>query len=207
MFLFQFGILAYSATQIICPQLYLFCFVLILWTILNSFLWLIPHVHHGYVTDIESSFESSTEQDHFYQHGLTFITTCINNYIYGPLTRYVKLQVEHAPGMPGKFSPAAVFRGNRYLAIPACITARAWRTCRDACRDRLPAVTGKTFPAFPAHAHLQFCVSGKRSITQCVDAITHPFPSFNGATVEVWEWISNFILYFTGHVIAYPCCD
>ena len=25
-------------------------------------------------------------------------------------------------------------------------------------------MTGKTFPAFPAHAHLQFCVSGKRPI-------------------------------------------
>ena len=80
----------------------------------------------------------------------------------GPLTRYVKLQVAHAPGMPGTFSPAADFKGNRKLAIPTCITARAWRTCRDACRDRAPAVTGKTFPAFPAHAHLQFCVSGKR---------------------------------------------
>ena len=62
------------------------------------------------------------------------------------------------------FSPTAEFKGNRWLAIPACITARAWRTCRDACRDRLPAVTGKTFPAFPAHAHPQFCVSGKRPI-------------------------------------------
>ena len=81
---------------------------------------------------------------------------------HGPLTRYVKLQVAHAPGMPGTFSPAAYFKGNRWLAIPACITARAWRTCRDACRDRLPAVTGKTFPAFPAHAHPQICVSGKR---------------------------------------------
>ena len=80
----------------------------------------------------------------------------------GPLTRYVILQVAHAPGMPGTFSPAADFKGNRWLAIPACITARAWRTCRDACRDRLPPVTGKTFPAFPAHAHPQFCVSGKR---------------------------------------------
>ena len=38
----------------------------------------------------------------------------------------------------------------------------------DACRDRLPAVTGKTFPAFPAHAHLQFCVSGKRPMAQYV---------------------------------------
>ena len=82
--------------------------------------------------------------------------------LYGPLTRYVKLQVAHAPGMPGTFSPAADFKGNRWLAIPACITARAWRTCRDACRDRFPAVTGKTFPAFPAHAHPQICVSGKR---------------------------------------------
>ena len=68
--------------------------------------------------------------------------------------------------MPGTFSPATDFKGNRKLAIPACITARAWRTCRDACRDRLPAVTGKTFPAFPAHAHPQFCVSGKRPIGQ-----------------------------------------
>ena len=43
----------------------------------------------------------------------------------GPLTRYVKLQVAHAPGMPGTFSPAADFKENRLLAIPACITARA----------------------------------------------------------------------------------
>ena len=84
--------------------------------------------------------------------------------LHGPLTRYVKLQVAHAPGMLGTFSPAADFKGNRKLAIPTCITARAWRTCRDACRDRAPAVTGKTFPAFPVHAHLQFCVSGKRPI-------------------------------------------
>ena len=82
----------------------------------------------------------------------------------GPLTRYAKLQVAHAPGMPGTFSSAADFDRNRYLAIPTCITARAWRTCRDACRDRLPAVTGKKLRAFPAHVHPQFCVSGKRPI-------------------------------------------
>ena len=32
---------------------------------------------------------------------------------HGPLTRYVKLQVAYAPGMPGKFPPAAVFKGIR----------------------------------------------------------------------------------------------
>ena len=43
----------------------------------------------------------------------------------GPLTRYVKLRVAHAPGMPGTFSPPPDFKGNRWLATPACITARA----------------------------------------------------------------------------------
>ena len=83
---------------------------------------------------------------------------------HGPLTRYVKSRVAHAPGMPGTFPPAAEFKGKRELAIPACITARASRTCRDACRDCLPAVAGKTFPAFLAHAHPQFDVFGKRPI-------------------------------------------
>ena len=47
-----------------------------------------------------------------------------------PLARYLKLWVAHSPGMPGTFSP------HRGLAILACITARAWSTCRDACRGR-----------------------------------------------------------------------
>ena len=38
------------------------------------------------------------------------------------------------------------------------------------------------------------------------DAITYPFPNFN-CNVEVWEWISNFIPHFTGHVISLPCRD
>ena len=51
---------------------------------------------------------------------------------------------------------------SKETAIPACITARASRTCRDACRDCLLAVAAKTFPAFPAHAHPQSDVFGKR---------------------------------------------
>ena len=35
--------------------------------------------------------------------------------------------------------------------------------------------------------------------------ITYLFPNFNGVTVEVCEWISNFIAHFTKHVITYPC--
>ena len=37
------------------------------------------------------------------------------------------------------------------------------------------------------------------------DEITYQFPNFNGAAVEVWEWISNFIPLFTKHVVTYPC--
>ena len=33
------------------------------------------------------------------------------------------------------------FPRHRGLAIPTCIMARVWRTCRDACRDRLLAVS------------------------------------------------------------------
>ena len=34
---------------------------------------------------------------------------------------------------------------------------------------------------------------------------TNTFPNFNECTVEVWEWISNFIPHFVMHVFAYPC--
>ena len=36
------------------------------------------------------------------------------------------------------------------------------------------------------------------------DEMTYPFWNFYDCTVEVWEWISNFIPHFTGHVITYP---
>ena len=39
------------------------------------------------------------------------------------------------------------------------------------------------------------------------DEITYPFPNFNGCTVEVWEWISNFTQHFTPQAITYPCWD
>ena len=39
------------------------------------------------------------------------------------------------------------------------------------------------------------------------DGITYAFPNFNGCTVEVLEWISNFILHLVMDVITYPCWD
>ena len=37
--------------------------------------------------------------------------------------------------------------------------------------------------------------------------MTYPIPNVNGYTVEVWEWIHNFIPHFIMDVITYPCCD
>ena len=37
------------------------------------------------------------------------------------------------------------------------------------------------------------------------DEIIYPFPNFNGCTIEVWEWISNFTPHFIMDVITYPC--
>ena len=37
------------------------------------------------------------------------------------------------------------------------------------------------------------------------DEIIYAFPNFHGCSVEVWEWISNFIPHFTRHAITCPC--
>ena len=50
------------------------------------------------------------------------------------------------------------------------------------------------------------CVSN-HSYHKVWDVIIYPLPNLNGVTVEVWEWISNFIPQSTGHVITYPCWD
>ena len=39
------------------------------------------------------------------------------------------------------------------------------------------------------------------------DEITYPFPNFNACTVEVWEWISDFISHFIMDVITYRHWD
>ena len=54
--------------------------------------------------------------------------------VHGPLARYVKLRVMHAPRMQ------ETLHRHRELAITTCITTRASRTCRDAYRDHYLAV-------------------------------------------------------------------
>ena len=36
---------------------------------------------------------------------------------------------------------------------------------------------------------------------------TYPFLNFNGTSIEVWEWISNFLSHFILNVITHACWD
>ena len=63
---------------------------------------------------------------------------------YGPLTRYEKLRVAHAAGMPGTLSSRHRLQRKLLVSDPGIH--------HNVCRDRKPAMAGKTFPAFPAHA-------------------------------------------------------
>ena len=42
------------------------------------------------------------------------------------------------------------------------------------------------------------------TLSKLWDEIIYPFPNFNSATVDVYEWASNFILHFLMDVITYP---
>ena len=72
------------------------------------------------------------------------------------------------------------FRRHRGLAIPTCITARAWRTCRDACRDCWLAVSLEFGENLSRNSRRmrnpQFYVSGKRPIQPFSEGnIIHPY--------------------------------
>ena len=63
------------------------------------------------------------------------------------------------------------FSRHRGLAIQTCTTARAWRTCRDACRDRLLAVpfeVGGGIPGAWATRNLTYLVRGPYTSTYSI---------------------------------------
>ena len=62
------------------------------------------------------------------KHQVKTLSDVLSN---GPLTRFVKLRVTHAPGMPGTFSPPT------RVSDPGIHHG----TCRHACRDRKLAVS------------------------------------------------------------------
>ena len=71
---------------------------------------------------------------------------------HGPLARYVKLRVTHAPGMPGAFSPPPRV-SNPDMHHDTCVTHVPWCMPGSLTSGFLWSWwRGKTFPAFPPHA-------------------------------------------------------
>ena len=56
-------------------------------------------------------------------------------------------------------------------------------------------------------AQLLFKHISNHMLSKVWDKITYPFPNLNGSTVEVWEWLSNWIPHYIMDVITYPCWD
>ena len=83
---------------------------------------------------------------------------------HGPLTRYVKLRVVHAPGMPGTFSPPPrisdtdVHHGTCVTHVPWCMPGSL--TCGFLCNN----VRGKRYRHSRRMRKPQFNVSCKRPI-------------------------------------------
>ena len=111
--------------------------------------------------------------------------------------------------------PATDFKGNRYLAIPACITARASRTCRDACRDRLTRGVGGKVPGIPgacATGNFTYLVRGPfwGIVSVCVNDILQYEDTqwwctltgdiqFNGLSrILTWDLNGDTLAYLTG---------
>ena len=102
------------------------------------------------------------------------------------------------------------FPRQRELAIPTCITARAWRTCRDACRDRWLAVLWsrwheENLPGIPgacANHNFAYLVRGPLQFSWIVDEVK--------ASVGIMTWLcggpvqSDLVCNECGHVTPYP---
>ena len=72
--------------------------------------------------------------------------------IHGPLARYVKLRVTHAPGMPGTFSPPPTSTrggGENVPGIPGgCAIRNYTYLARGPCRERFPRHRRQRKPLF-----------------------------------------------------------
>ena len=88
------------------------------------------------------------------------------------------------------------FPRHRWLAISTCITTRAWRTCRDACRDRSLAFFSEVGGGENCFRHTrrmhnpQFFVSGKRPMP-CVHQHTCYIVVHNGTVVVVQSMVGR----------------
>ena len=127
----------------------------------------------------------------FYQHicGNTLVIIVSGN---GPLAKYVKLRVAHAPGMPGMFSPPPRVGGPDMHHGP-CVTHVPWCMPGSLISGiRWYRLRGKRSWRSRRMRKPQFSVSGKRPMTCCLlFAETLVLP--NLAIYLMWLFVINLI--------------
>ena len=82
-----------------------------------------------------------------------------------------------------------LFRHGR-LAIPTCVTARAWRTCRDACWDRWLAVAGKCSRHSRRMPNPQFYVSGKSPMGLLYSRLSLQRGQYDMLSLASLQWLN-----------------
>ena len=95
-------------------------------------------------------------------NGLELPQSCTKPSIHGPLTRYVKFWVAHAPGMPGTFSPPPRV-SDPDMHHGTCVTHVPWCMPGSLTSGFLWSQWWGKRPRHSRRMHNpQFCVSGKR---------------------------------------------
>ena len=110
-----------------------------------------------------------------------FLTLCICGPYNRPITKYLKLRIVHAPGMPRTFSPPPRVRDPK-IHQGTCVTHVSW--C-------MPITNGFFWSRWPGkhtwHSqrirNLQCYVSGKRPMEQCLFWIS--------TAVMIWLYMST----------------
>ena len=114
------------------------------------------------------------------------------------LFQWASFQISKIAGCLCAWECSERFPRNRGLAMPTCITARTWRTCRDACRDRQLAVSfevggGENVPGIPgacATSNFTYLVRGpwrQRNLNQNTTTLSGVRCALWIMTLSFWQ--------------------
>ena len=103
----------------------------------------------------------------------------------GPLTRYIKLRVAHAPGMPGTFSPPPPV-GDPNMHYGTRVTHVSWCMSGSLTRSFLwSRLRGKRPRHSPRMRNQQVCVSGKWSKALWLQPVTKSSLLWNSLSLRL----------------------
>ena len=118
----------------------------------------------------------------------------------------VGLEYSHVPTESAMVGMHVIGRDRYSCQIVSCVE------CSVIINYRVPEITVtellyNTVPVTPLLTWFNFNPRMDKDHTpgKVWDKITYPFPNFNGAIFEVWEWTNNFMPHLMMDIIMYPC--